>query len=467
MSKRTFSIGGIHPHDSKISRECAIETLPVPPVVYVSVSQHIGAPAKPVVAAGDKVKAGQVVAEPGGFVSAFIHSPVSGTVKSVGPRKDLSGNNQNTIEIAVEGDEWVEGVDLSPEIVTGFPDDNSVIMDKIRQGGIVGLGGATFPTQVKLAPPPGKKCEMLIINGCECEPYLTCNYRYMLERAEQVVIGTAIIKQVLGVGKATIAIEDNKPEDIAHMEKVVAGLAASSAKYAGISVMAMQTKYPEGGEKQLIDAVMHRQVRSGGLPIDVGAVVQNVATAFAVYEAVQKNKPLVSNTMTVTGDCLPVQHNYEVRIGTPISYIIEKAGGLPEAAAKVISGGPMMGKAVSNLDAATVKGTSGILILTEEQTRRAPETHCIRCGKCSDACPMGLEPFLLFRLTKPDMVPELEDNAAQDCIECGCCLYSCPAHLPLLDIIRTGKQQVMGVIRARAAAAKAAAEAAKASQVAK
>ncbi|MBQ6087849.1 MAG: electron transport complex subunit RsxC [Bacteroidales bacterium] len=457
MSKRTFSIGGIHPHDNKISRECPIEILPLPPVVYVSMSQHIGAPAKPVVAVGDKVKAGQVIAEPGGFVSAFIHSPVSGTVKSIGPVKDLAGNGQNTVEIAVEGDEWVEGVDLSGDIVRDFPDDNAAIMDKIRLGGIVGLGGATFPTQVKLSPPPGKKCEMLIINGCECEPYLTCNYRYMLERAEQVVIGTAIIKQVLGVDKATIAIEDNKPEDIAHMEEVVRTLAAHSPKYAGITVLAMQTKYPEGGEKQLIDAVMHRQVPSGGLPIDVGAVVQNVATAFAVYEAVQKNKPLVSNTMTVTGNCLPVQHNCEVRIGTPISFVLERCGGLPDSAAKVISGGPMMGKAVSNLDAATVKGTSGLLVLTEEQTRRMPETHCIRCGKCSDACPMGLEPFLLFRFTKAGMSDELEANAAQDCIECGCCLYSCPAGLPLLDIIRTGKQQVMGIIKARAAAAKAAA----------
>ncbi len=459
MSKRTFSIGGIHPRDSKISRECPIETLPVPPVAYVSVSQHIGAPAKPVVAVGDKVKAGQVVAEPGGFVSAFIHSPVSGTVKSIGPRKDLAGNNQTTIEIAVEGDEWAEGIDLTPDVVKDFPDDNSAIMDKIRQGGIVGLGGATFPTQVKLAPPPGKKCEMLIINGCECEPYLTCNYRYMLERAEQVVIGTAIIKQVLGVDKATIAVEDNKPESIAHVQKVVDSLAASSPKFSGISVMPMQTKYPEGGEKQLIDAVMHRQVPSGALPIDVGAVVQNVATAFAVYEAVQKNKPLVSNTLTLTGDCLSAQHNYEVRTGTPISFIIECAGGLPETAAKVISGGPMMGKAIANLDAATVKGTSGLLVLTEEQTRRRPQSNCIRCGKCSDACPMGLEPFLLFRLTKADMADELEANAAQDCIECGCCLYSCPANLPLLDIIRTGKQKVMGIIRARAAAAKAAAEA--------
>ena len=283
--KRTFSIGGVHPADNKISRECAIQVLPTPPVVYISVAQHIGAPAKPIVAVGDHVKVGQPVAEPGGFVSAYIHSSVSGTVKSIGPRKDLAGNMQTCIEIAVEGDEWMDGIDTSDTLVTEFSDDNKEILEKIRLGGVVGLGGATFPTHVKLSPPPGKKCEMLIINGCECEPYLTSDYRTLLEKGEQVVIGTAIIKQVLGVDKATIGIEDNKPEAIAHIEKVLQEMRKVSSKFAGISVMSLMKKYPEGGEKQLIDAVMHRQVASGGLPIDVGAVVQNVATALAVIVA--------------------------------------------------------------------------------------------------------------------------------------------------------------------------------------
>jgi len=460
--KRTFSIGGVHPHDSKISRECRIEPLPTPPTVYLSMSQHIGAPAKPVVAVGDKVLTGQVIAEPGGFVSAYIHSSVSGTVKSIGPRKDLAGNNVMTVEIQVEGDEWMEGIDTSDTLLTDIPDDNKAILDKIRLGGVVGLGGATFPTHVKLMPPPGSKCERLIINACECEPYLTSDFRTLLEKGEQVVVGAAIIKQVLGNVPCTIGVEENKPEAIAHLGEVIAKLRGVSPKFEGISVMSLKKRYPQGGEKQLIDAVMHRQVKSGGLPISVGAVVQNVATALAVYEAVLKGKPIIDNSVTVTGECFPHQANLLVRVGTPLRYLVDYLGGMPEEAAKVISGGPMMGRAVANLDAATVKGTGALLFLTEKQTRRAPASSCIRCGKCADACPMGLEPFLLNKLTRAGDVEGLEANAAQDCIECGCCLYSCPAHIPLLDNIRMGKGEVMKVLRARAAEAKARAEAEKA-----
>ena len=449
MAKRTFSIGGIHPHDSKISRECAIRPLPLPPTVYISVAQHIGAPAKPIVAPGDKVKVGQPVAEPGGFVSAFIHSSVSGTVKSVGPRKDLAGNNQMTIEIAVEGDEWAEGIDTTDTLVTAIPEDNKAILDKIRLGGVVGLGGATFPTHVKLSPPPGSKCECLIINGCECEPYLTSDFRTLLEKGEQVVIGAAIIRQVLGNVRCVFGIEENKPEAIAHIREVIAKLGCE-----GMEVMSLKKRYPQGGEKQLIDAVMHRQVGSGALPISVGAVVQNVATALAVYDAVQKNKPIVDNSITLTGECFPNQANVLVRVGTPLSFIIDQLGGMPEKAAKVISGGPMMGKAVANLDAATLKGTSSLLFLTAEQTARGEASNCIRCGRCADACPMGLEPFLLNRLAKAGDMEKLEENAVQDCIECGCCLYSCPANIPLLDVIRMAKADVMKIMRARAAAKK-------------
>ena len=458
-SKITFSIGGVHPADNKIARGRAIEVLPLPKTVYVSMAQHLGAPAKPLVAAGDSVRTGQVIAEPGGFISAFVHSPVTGTVKSIAPRKDLAGNLVTHIEIAVADEEvWAEGIDLTPGLVTELPSDVPAMLDRIKANGVVGLGGATFPTHVKLNPGPNAHPECLILNGAECEPFLTSDFRIMVERPKEIVVGAAIMQKILGGCKCVIGIEENKPEAIEAMGKAVADLG-----YQGISVQPLKKRYPQGGEKQLIDAVMHRQVKSGALPISVGAVVQNVATSLAVYEAVQKNRPLITNTLTVTGDCLPVekQHNYLFRIGVPLSFIAEYAGGIPEGAAKLVSGGPMMGRAIANIDACTVKGSSSILYLSEALTKRKPESNCIRCGKCADACPMGLEPFLLNRLYKAGDLGQLEDNAAQDCIECGCCLYSCPANIPLLDNIRQAKGQVMGVIRARAAAAKAAAEAAK------
>ena len=456
MSK-TFSMGGVHPDDAKIARDCAIEVLPLPQTVYISMAQHLGAPAVPCVAPGDKVKAGQVIGEPAGFISAFVHSSVSGTVNSVAPRKDLAGNNVMHVGIQVEGDEWAEGIDLSDTLVTEIPTDRAAVLDKIKACGVVGLGGATFPTHVKLNPAPGSKAECLILNGAECEPFLTSDYRIMLEKSREIVVGAAIMRMVLGNCRCVIAIEDNKPEAIASMTAAVKELA-----YEGIEVLKLKKKYPQGGEKQLIDAVMKRQVKSGGLPISVGAVVQNVGTSLAVYEAVQKNKPLVTNILTVTGNCVPQGglHNYLFRIGMPMSYIAECAGGVPEGAAKIISGGPMMGKAVANLDAAVVKGSSSLLYLSEASTKRHEESNCIRCGKCSDACPMGLEPFLLNRLYKAGDLAQLEERSAQDCIECGCCLYTCPSYIPLLDNIRLAKGQVMGVIRARAAAAKAAAAAA-------
>ena len=458
MKKKTFKIGGTHPADSKISASCKIEVLPLPKTVYVSMAQHLGAPAKPVVEVGAEVKTGQVIAEPGGFISAFVHSPVTGTVKAIAPRQDLAGNWMTHIEIAVAEEEvWADGIDTTKDIVTKLPEDNAVIIDRIKSNGVVGLGGATFPTHVKLCPPPGKKADCLILNGAECEPYLTSDNRIMIERSREIVIGAALMKKVLGGCPAVIGIEENKPEAIAAMTAAVSELASSSSDYQGIQVQVLKKKYPQGGEKQLIAAVMGREVKSMGLPIDVGAVVQNVATSLAVYEAVQKNMPLITNTMTITGDCLGKegQHNYLFRIGMPLSYIAEYAGGVPEQAAKIVSGGPMMGKAIANLDACTVKGSSSLLYLTQEQTARKPESNCIRCGKCAEACPMGLEPFLLNKLARHGMTDELEANAVQDCIECGCCLYTCPANIPLLDIIRLAKGDVIKIIRGRAAAAAA------------
>ena len=446
MSKLSFRIGGVHPADNKFAANRPIEVLPLPDTLYVSMAQHLGAPAKPLVAVGDKVKTGQVIGEPGGFISAFVHSPASGTVKSIGPRKDLAGNNVTHIEITVEGDEWVEGVDMSDTLVTDLSLEREEILKRIQNAGVVGLGGATFPTHVKLNPAPPAKAECLIINGAECEPYLTSDYRVMLEKPREVIVGAALMRKVLGGCDCVIAIEDNKPEAIKVMGEAIASLG-----FEGISVKVMRKKYPQGGEKQLIDAVMRRQVGSGALPISVGAVVQNITTSLSVYEAVQKNRPLISNVLTVTGDCLGVEnmHNYLFRIGMPLSWIAEQAGGVPEQAAKIISGGPMMGRAIANLDAATLKGSSSILYISQKAARRGSESNCIRCGRCADACPMGLEPFLLRRLWAAGDTDGLEQNAVQDCIECGCCLYSCPANIPLLDHIRQAKGQVMGIIRSR------------------
>ena len=446
MSKHTFSIGGIHPQDAKFSRGCATEVLPLPPVVYVSMAQHLGAPAVPCVAPGDKVKVGTVIGEPAGFISAYVHSPVSGTVKTVAPRKDMLGNNVMHVEITVEGDEWEETIDRTPDIITEIPTDRNAVLDKIKMAGVVGLGGATFPAHVKLNPAPGSKADCILINGSECEPYLTSDNRIMIERPSEIIIGAAIMQMVLGGCRCVIAIEDNKPEAIASMKAALADLG-----YKNMEIAVLKKKYPQGGEKQLIDAVLKRQVRSGALPISVGAVVQNVATALAVYEAVQKNKPLITNTMTITGDLLPVsgQHNYLFRIGMPLSFIAEQAGGVPEYAAKIVSGGPMMGKAVANLDASAVKGTASLLYLSKEATKRKEEGHCIRCAKCADSCPMGLEPFLINRLYKAGDLAGMEKASAQDCIECGCCQYSCPANIPLVDNLRMAKGQVMAEVKNR------------------
>ena len=441
--KKTFRIGGVHPHDNKISAEAAIEIFPAIETAYVSMAQHLGAPATPVVAAGDKVKVGQVIAEPSGFISGYVHSPVSGTVKSVGPRADIAGNMVPHIEITVEGDEWMEDIDTSDRIITDIPFSPEEIIDKVKKAGVVGLGGASFPTHVKLAPPKDKKAECLILNGTECEPYLTSDDRIMRERPQEILIGGAIMMKALGVTRGYVGIEENKPAAIASMTE-------AAKAFPQIEVVMLKKRYPQGGEKQLIDAVIRRQVPSGALPIDTGAVVQNVGTSLAVYEAVQKNKPLIDNVITVTGHCLPVQHNYKVRIGTPMSKILEVAGGLPEKAAKVISGGPMMGRAVANLDAATVKANGAILILTEEETRRRPESACIRCSKCASACPMGLEPWLLNKLSRAGgRHAELEQERVYDCIECGCCSFTCPAGIPLLDMIRMSKAEVMKIMRSR------------------
>jgi len=444
---KTFPIGGVHPSENKLSCSKPIEVLPLPEVVNIPLSQHIGAPAVAKVAKGDRVVTGQLIAEAGSFMSANIHSPISGTVTAVDLVANGQGLRQPMITIKREGDEWAEGIDRSTTLVKECALSSQEIIAKIKDAGIVGMGGATFPTHVKLSVPPGKKAEVLIINGVECEPYLTSDHRTMLERGEELVIGVTILMKALAVEKAVIGIENNKPDAIAHLKKIV-------ADYKGIKVQPLMVKYPQGGEKQLIAAITGRQVPPPpALPIDVGAVVCNASTTVAVYEAVQKNKPLIERVVTVTGKGIKEPKNLLTRMGTPISVLLEAAGGLPENAGKVINGGPMMGRAMSNLDSPVTKGCSGITVMSGRDAVRQTATQCIKCAKCVAACPMGLEPYYLSKMTQKKGWEEIEAQMVTSCIECGSCQATCPAYLPLLDWIRLGKQTVMGIIRARAAAA--------------
>jgi electron transport complex protein RnfC len=442
---KTFRLGGIHPAENKLSANKKIETLELPAQVIIPLGQHIGAPAKPVVKKGDAVKVGTLIAEAGGFVSANIHSSVSGTVAKIDDALDATGNRRPAIYINVEGDEWEESIDRSETLVTEIKLDSKQIVERIKACGIVGLGGATFPTHVKLMPPPGSKAEVVIINAVECEPYLTSDHQLMLEKGEEILVGVNILCKAVDVKRAIIGIENNKKDAIELMTKL-------AAKYPNITVQPLKVQYPQGGEKQLIDACIRRQVPSGALPIATGAVVQNVGTAFAVYEAVQKNKPLFERIVTVTGKSLKSPSNFRARVGMPIMQLIEKAGGLPEDTGKVISGGPMMGKAMTQLDSSVVKGCSGILIMREDESRRGEMTDCIRCSKCLQACPMGLDPTRLMSLSQRGMFEEMEGERTMDCIECGSCSFICPAHRTLLDYIRLGKGKVGAIIRARAAA---------------
>lgn len=439
---RSFKIGGIHPPGNKISKNSPITVAPLPDRVVVPLSQHIGAPATPCVAKGDHVKVGQLIGQSSGFVSANVHSPISGVVTAVDSLPDGAGLRKPAIVIEREGDEWLETIDRSDALIQSCHLTPKEIIDKIAAAGLVGMGGATFPAHVKLSIPAGQKAECLIINGVECEPYLTSDYRTMLERGSEVLVGVQILCKALDVNKAYIGIEDNKPEAISHLTTLAAG-------YPHIEIVPLRTKYPQGGEKQLIQAITGKAVPSGGLPIHVGVVVQNIGTALAVYEAVQKNKPLIERVVTVTGKTLRDPSNFMVRIGTPISSLIDLCGGMPQDALKVINGGPMMGRALANIDAPVTKGTSGIVIMRNRESLRTPASSCIKCAKCVGVCPMGLEPYLLNKVTRLKRFDDLEPLRITDCIECGSCAYTCPASIPLLDYIRVGKAETMKRIRAR------------------
>lgn len=439
---KTFKKGGIHPPENKLSAKKKIVSLPIPTAVAILISQHLGAPAKILVEKGQVVKTGQLIARGEGFVSGNIHASVSGKVSKIEDIYDVSGYKRQAIFIDTTEDIWAEDIVTDSSVTREIRLNVQEIIDKILSAGIVGLGGATFPAHVKLTVPRGKKAEFLVINGVECEPYLTADHALMLEKGEEIIVGIQLLKLALNVNKAYLGIENNKPDAIACMKKL-------ASAHQGIEVHSLQVKYPQGGEKQLIKAITDREVPSGGLPVDVGVVAFNVGTVFAVYEAVQKNKPLIERVVTISGKHVKNPANFRVRIGTPVSALIDAAGGMPEDTGKIIMGGPMMGKAIVSTDIPVVKGTSGILLMPEVESLRRNMKPCVRCAKCIFVCPMGLEPYLLLSLSQHNNFDRMEMEHIMDCIECGSCSYTCPANRPILDFIRLGKSSVGKIIRTR------------------
>lgn len=446
MRLRTFRIGGVHPEENKLSLESATQIAGLPRQAVFPLSQHIGAPAKPVVKKGDKVKVGTLLAEAGGFVSAPIYSSVSGTVVKIDEAVDATGYRKPSIVVKVEGDEWEEYIDRTDKLETleVHPELTSEeIIERIKKAGVTGMGGAGFPTFIKLCPPPTAKAECVILNGVECEPYITSDYRLMMEHADEILVGLELLMKAVKVAKGYIGIEENKPKAIELFEEKTAGRN-------DVEIVPLAQKYPQGGEKQLVDAVIRRQVPAPpAIPVNVGAVVQNVGTAFAVYQAVMKNKPLFERYTTVTGKKLAKPGNFLVRMGTPMIDLINECGGMPAGDNKLLAGGPMMGKALTSVEVPICKGTNSVTILSGDDARRKPVQPCIRCAKCVSVCPMGLEPYLLATASALHDWEKVEAAGVTSCIECGSCQFTCPAHRPMLDNIRLGKSTVMGMIRSR------------------
>ncbi len=437
---KTFPVGGIHPPENKLTAKVTISNMPVPRIITIPFSQHVGAAAVPLVAKGDYVRTGQLLAEGKGFVSASIHSSASGKVIKIDTVTDSTGYKQEAFFIDVEGDEWVETIDRSTDLKTEISIIDEEIINRCRDCGIVGMGGAAFPSHVKLSVPDGKKCNSLIINGVECEPYLTSDHRLMLEKGDEILVGIKIMMKALKVDNAKIGIENNKTDAIEHFNDL-------TRAYPGITVHPLKVKYPQGAEKQLIKAIVNKEVPSGKLPVDVGVIVHNVATAFAVYEAVQKNKPLFERVVTVTGKSMISPGNYLVRIGTPVGKLIDHAGGIPGDTGKIVLGGPMMGKAICNTDVPVTKGTSGVILFNQDESVRRPVSPCIRCGKCISVCVLKLQPYLLMTLTEKGLFERAENENITDCLECGSCTWACPAGRPLIEYIRLGKAKVQSLRR--------------------
>lgn len=429
---KTFPKGGIHPPENKITSFKAIQRLPVPKTVYVPISQHIGIPSEIIVERKEKVTIGQVIAKSGGYVSSNIHSPVAGTVTKLDKFFDSSGYKKQCIVIRTDIKDPSNFENIDIPLQTEIKLSAKEILQHITDYGIVGLGGATFPSHVKLNIKKDKNINCLIINGVECEPYLTADHRLMLEKAKEIIVGIKILMFALHIKKAIIGVENNKKNAIENFKE----LTQNDDK---IQVAAVKVKYPQGSEKQLVRALRKREVPKNGLPIDVGVIVHNVGTIFAIYQAVQHNIPLTERVVTVTGKKLKNPANFWVKIGTPIIDLINEVGGLPEGTRKIVNGGPMMGKAIKNTNVPITKGTSGILVISEDEAERKRAKNCIRCGECVYVCPMGLEPHLLMNLTEKKMYETALNEDIMTCIECGSCSYVCPSHRPLLDYIRFGK----------------------------
>ena len=433
MKLRTFE-KGVHPEEFKhISEMKSLERPPLPEEVFIPVSQHIGAPSRPLVEKGQEVKTGEIIGQSTGFVSSPIHATISGKVKTIDNFPHPLGINGQMIHIVGNGeDEWIE----SPAETSDWEMlSNDEIVERVQKAGIVGLGGAAFPTHVKLSPSKDKPIDTFILNGCECEPYLTADHRMMVEKADDVVLGTKILMKALNVKRAVIGIENNKPDAIEAMEKATAAID-------NIKVIPLKVKYPQGAEKMLISAAIDREVPIGGLPLDVGVVVNNVGTAIAVADSVIRQKPLIERVVSVTGDGIKEPKNVIARIGTPFRNLIDFCGGLTDDTVKIIMGGPMMGVTQHSLNVPIVKATSGILCLTNRTIIKNKEYPCIQCGTCISACPMNLLPTRLARFAQAENWQMADDLGILNCVECGSCAFVCPSRIPLVQRIRIGKLKV-------------------------